>query len=93
MKNDLNIVQVKVGELNPAPYNPRSWSEEAISNLRESIQRFGLVDPIIVNSAESRKNVVIGGHFRLKIAKDLGFKEVPVVFINLPDLEKEKSLI
>ena len=29
---------------------------------------------------------------RLHIAKDLGFKEVPVVYINIPDIEKEKEL-
>ncbi|MFZ5376465.1 MAG: site-specific DNA-methyltransferase [Patescibacteria group bacterium] len=92
MQNKLHIVQVNVSELNPAPYNPRTWSEEAILALKESIQRFGVVDPILVNSAPERKNVVIGGHFRLKVLKDLGFSEVPVVYINLPELEKEQEL-
>ena len=88
----LKIVQVDINELKPATYNPRKWSDEAISGLKESINRFGLVDPILVNSAENRKNVVIGGHFRLKVAKDLGYKEVPCVYINIPDIEKEKEL-
>lgn len=95
MKNPsdkLKIVQVDVSQLKPAAYNPRKWSDEAISGLKESINRFGLVDPIIVNSAEERKNVVIGGHFRLKVAKDLGYKEIPTVYINIPDVEKEKEL-
>jgi len=92
MQNKLHIVQVNVSELNPAPYNPRTWSEEAILALKESIQRFGVVDPILVNSAPERKNVVIGGHFRLKVLKDLGFSEVPVVYVNLPELEKEQEL-
>jgi len=90
--NNLSVKQIKISELNPAPYNPRSWSEEAIANLTESIKRFGLVDPIIVNGAQNRRNVVIGGHFRLKVAKDLGYKEVPVVYVNIPDVEKEKEL-
>jgi DNA modification methylase len=92
MKNKLNIVEIKVSELNPAPYNPRTWSEEASNDLKESISRFGVVDPLLVNSAPGRKNIVIGGHFRLKVLKDLGFKEVPVVFINLPEIKKEKEL-
>lgn len=46
----------------------------------------------MVNSAKERKNVVIGGHFRLKVAKDLGIKEVPVCYINIPDIEREKEL-
>jgi DNA modification methylase len=90
--NQLTIQNIKISELNPAPYNPRKWSEDAISQLTESIQQFGLVDPILVNGALGRKNVVIGGHFRLKVAKDLGYKEVPVVYINIPEPEKEKEL-
>ncbi len=54
--------------VHPAMYNPRRWDEEAVKRLTDSISRFGLVDPIIVNSASKRENVVIGGHFRLKVA-------------------------
>ena len=92
MQKQLKIQQVSVRELNPAPYNPRIWTPEAVEQLTESMKRFGLVDPIIANSAPNRKNVVVGGHFRLKVAKDLGYSEVPVVFVNLPDIEKEKEL-
>ncbi len=88
----LNIQNVNIKDLNPAPYNPRKWSDDAIKRLTESIQQFGLVDPIIANSAPERKNIVIGGHFRLKIAKDLGFNEVPVVFVNIPDEAREREL-
>lgn len=88
----LNIKTIKIEELNPAPYNPRKWSEDAIAQLTESIRKFGMVDPILVNGAEHRKNVVIGGHFRLKVAKDLGYTEVPVAYIDLPDIEREKEL-
>lgn len=91
-KQNLNVVYVPVNKLFPATYNPRKWNEEAITQLTESIKRFGLVDPIVVNGAPERKNIVVGGHFRLKVAKDLGYKEIPVVYINIPDLEKEKEL-
>lgn len=90
--SELKITNVLINELKPSVYNPRKWSEYKISQLTESIKKFGLVDPILVNSAAERKNIVIGGHFRLKIAKDLGFKEVPVLYIDIPDLEKEKEL-
>ena len=36
--------------------------------------------------------MVIGGHFRLKVAKDLGYTEIPVVYVDIPDIEKEKEL-
>lgn len=89
---NLKIQTVKINELNPAPYNPRKWSQEAVDQLTESIKRFGVVDPILCNQAKGRENVVIGGHFRLKVLKDLGYAEVPVVYVDIPDLEKEKEL-
>lgn len=92
LSKKLKIVHVGVSELNRAVYNPRKWSEGAIVQLTESIKRFGLVDPILVNSAPERKNIVIGGHFRVKVAKDLGYTEVPVVYVNIPDEAKEKEL-
>ncbi len=92
IKDDLKIVQVKTSELQPSLYNPRKWSEAATEQLKESIQRFGLIDPILVNGAENRKNIVIGGHFRLKVAKDLEITEVPVVYVDIPDEAKEREL-
>lgn len=89
---ELNTKTVKISELNPAPYNPRKWSEHATEQLAESIKRFGLVDPILVNHAVGRENVVIGGHFRLKVAKDLGYTEVPVVYVDIPDIKREQEL-
>lgn len=91
-KENLKIQYLDPKVLNPAPYNARKWSEKAIKDLTNSIQRFGLVDPIICNSAKGRENIVIGGHFRLKIAKNLGFKEVPVAYVNIPEIEQEKEL-
>lgn len=90
--NNLKIVYVPINQLKPSEYNPRKQSEDQIKALTESIQRFGMVDPIICNSAPERNNIVLGGHFRLRIAKNLSFKEVPVVYLNIKDLEKEKEL-
>jgi DNA modification methylase len=91
-ENNLAIVYVPVTELISPEYNPRSWSEENTEELKESIRRYGIVDPILVNSSQERNNIVIGGNFRLKVIKELGYAEVPVLYINIPDLEKEKEL-
>ena len=92
MNQDLTITKVSHKELHAAVYNPRRWGESSVEQLTESIKRFGLVDPIIVNNAKNRQNIVIGGHFRLKVAKDLGITEIPVVYVNIPDEAKEKEL-
>ncbi len=88
----LNITYVPVIDLHPCEYNPRTWSKEAEKQLKASITKYGIVDPLLVNSSEERKNIVIGGHFRLSIIKELGIDTVPVVYINIPDVEKEKEL-
>lgn len=87
-----NIVMVKANALKPSVYNPRRWDEQAVAGLTESIKRFGLVDPLLVNGSKERKNIIIGGHFRYKIARDLGYKEVPVVYLDIPDETTEKEL-
>lgn len=92
MQKDIHIVEVPTTELRPSEYNPRKHSKEQSDQLKESIRRFGLVDPIIANSAEGRKGVVIGGHFRLEVTKELGYETVPVVYVKIPDIEKEKEL-
>lgn len=89
---NLKIEYVPIERLNPAPYNPRKWTAPAVAQLKESINKYGIVDPLVVNGSEKRKFVLIGGHFRFRVAKELGIKAVPVVFIDLPDIEKEKEL-
>lgn len=90
-KENIKIEMVPVDQLKPSEYNPRSLSEKQEKDLTESIKRFGFIDPLIVNKNKERDRVLIGGHQRYAIAKKLGYKEVPVVFVDLP-LEKEKEL-
>lgn len=88
----INTVYVKVGDLKPSEYNPRKLSEKAKADLTESITKFGNVDPLIANSSKERLNVLIGGHARLRIMKELGYKEAPVVYVDIPEIEREKEL-
>ena len=87
----MKIEMVRVETLIPAIYNPRQMTEKQAADLEESIKRFGLCDPIIVNAHPDRLNVVIGGHQRLRIAQKMGMATVPVVFVEL-QIEKEQEL-
>lgn len=51
----MEIIQAKIEDLKPSEYNPRGMTEKEKKDLTESILRFGMVEPIIVNSAENRK--------------------------------------
>lgn len=88
----LKIVYVPVKDLKLSEYNPRKHTPEAMEQLKESIKRFDVVDPVIANCAPDRKNILIGGHMRVKALKEMGIAEVPVVYLNIPDLEKERQL-
>ncbi|MES2023109.1 MAG: DNA methyltransferase [Patescibacteria group bacterium] len=93
MKHEnIKIVEVPINELRESEYNPRQHSKEQSDQLKESIKRFGLVDPIICNDASGRENVIIGGHFRAEVAKEMGMATVPVVYVKVEELEKEKEL-
>ena len=46
LNNKLNITYLPIGSLRPSEYNPRFWSKEAIAQLKESIRRYGFVDPL-----------------------------------------------
>ena len=92
MNKKIEVTYVPLSNLNASEYNPRKWDTKAKEQLKESITRFGIVDPLLANSAEARKNILIGGHFRLEVLRELGYTEVPVVYLNISDIEKEKEL-
>lgn len=92
MDKEIKIVRVPIDDLKPADYNPRKASEKSINDIKQSIKEFGLVEPIVVNSASNRHNIIIGGHLRQRVAKMMGFTEMPVVYVNIPDIKKEREL-
>ena len=93
MSEQLITKQYDVSNLIFAEYNPRELTKDQHQDLKDSITRFGFVDPLIVNTNKERKNILVGGHQRLKIAKELGYKDVPCVEVDLtPDKEKELNV-
>jgi hypothetical protein len=82
------IKEMQVSELIPASYNPRQISDEALSGLKHSIDKFGLVEPIIFNKTTGN---VVGGHQRLKILKTNGTERTQCVIVELDESE-EKAL-
>jgi hypothetical protein len=87
----MKIVMRKPTELIGAEYNPRELTDKQYRDLKDSLQRFGFVDPILVNKHKDRDNIIVGGHQRTRVAEDLGIKEVPTVEVNLT-LDQEKEL-
>src|SRR5690625_4604579 len=87
----MKVVDRKITDLIPAEYNPRYITDEALEQLKASIQRFEAVEPVLVNMHPGRKNIIISGHQRIKAAKSLGLETFPCVELNL-DKDKEREL-
>ncbi|MCK9461603.1 MAG: ParB N-terminal domain-containing protein [Proteobacteria bacterium] len=87
----IEITKVNINELVPADYNPRDLLGSEYLQLKNSMRKFGFKDPVIANSNENRKNIIISGHQRLKVARDLGIHEVPVVYVNIENMEDERE--
>ena len=84
----MRVESIPVAKLNPAPYNPRKISDDAMARLEKSIEKWGLVDPLIWNK---RTGTLIGGHQRLKVLRKRGIAAAECVVVDLP-LSREKAL-
>lgn len=87
----MDLKTVKIKDLKPAAYNPRkelTKDSKEYNKIKNSLDRFGLVQPIVWN--EKTGNIV-GGHQRFYILKDQGVKDFQVVVVSLDDKE-EKAL-
>ena len=78
----------KLSELKPAPYNPRTSTAKQESHLKNSLTKFGFVEPIIFNK---QTGYIVGGHFRVRELQKLGYKEIECVIVDL-NIEDEKEL-
>jgi DNA modification methylase len=90
----IKIEEVSISSLKASEYNPRTLSEKQEETLTKSIRDYQLLDPLVVNKYKGRENIIISGHQRYKVAKKLGYKEVPVVYVCLnPANEKRLNLL
>ena len=64
----------RLDELKPSKYNPRKMSAKQKDDLNDSIKRFALVDPLIINL----NGTIIGGHQRYSLLVDQGVVDVDV---------------
>lgn len=86
----MEIREIRLSELHPASYNPRKKlkkGDKEYEKIKQSLLKFGYVDPIIVN----KDLTVIGGHQRLTVLKDLDYETAKCVIVDLSK-EDEKAL-
>ena len=80
------ICDINMADLKPAPYNPRDISNDALSGLRHSLEKFGYVDLLVVNKRNMR---IISGHQRYKILQADGIQTVTAILVDVDEIQEQ----
>jgi ParB-like chromosome segregation protein Spo0J len=87
----MKIEEIEISKLKPATYNPRQITKKQVKDLKESIEKFGIVDPIVIN----KDFTIIGGHQRYMILKEASkrveWEYPPTIPCVMLDLSKEEE--
>jgi ParB family chromosome partitioning protein len=74
------IIKVDPEKIDINPWQPRQhFAEASLQELVESIREHGIIQPLIVTKAKDGRYELIAGERRLRSAKILKLKEVPVI--------------
>lgn len=82
----LKIEKMKIADIKEYTNNPRN-NKKAIQPVIKSIEKFGYVNPIIVDE----DNIILAGHTRIKALQDIGFLEVEIIRLTGLTEEQKKS--
>ncbi len=81
-KIEYRLVPLK--ELNPTPWNPRQISKAEREALKNSLNHYGCVEPLVIRKADMS---IIGGHQRYHVACDLLLFEIPCAIIDVSETD------
>lgn len=84
----MEIIKIKIDELKPYKKNAKIHTQEQIDQIKSSIEKFGMNDPVAVWGNE---NLIIEGHGRLEALKQLGFEEVECIRLDHLNDEERKA--
>ncbi|PRR97835.1 chromosome partitioning protein ParB [Bacillus sp. NMCN6] len=77
--NEETVEEIKLKDLRPNPYQPRkTFDNDALSDLKESIQQHGVLQPIIVRKSIKGYDIVAGER-RFRAAQQAGLTTIPAI--------------
>lgn len=88
------VAEIDIDRIQPNPFQPRrKFSDEALKELSQSIDRHGLIQPIIVIK-DGSDFILIAGERRLRATKLLGLSKIKAIVANIADKKlRELALI
>ena len=94
-QHNSNFVMLRTDQIKAGRFQPRSMiSEAGLEELKASIKRSGVIEPVIVRTMAQGTYELVAGERRLRASQALGIQEVPAIIKTLSDKEAlEFSLI
>lgn len=94
MKEKKNFIELNLDDLVPFKNQPfRLYSNEEMKELKESIERIGLQNPIIVRKIDNGKYEILAGHNRAKAYRELGKEIIPAIIQDVDDDTAQMILV
>lgn len=96
-----DLEKIKIKDIKPSPYNPRTIDHKELKKLSNSMKEFGIIDPIIVNLNNMN---IVGGHQRYSVLEHEGVQELNMIRLgkigwvfketemDIPDEDTEKMV-
>lgn len=81
------IQDIELSKITPNQYQPRrQFSEASISELAQTLDKEGLLQPIVVRETKDQEGYeIIAGERRFRAAKSLGWEKIPAIINNMDD--------
>lgn len=88
IENEKQIVNIKISDIYPNNTQPRkSFDEDKIIALCESIKKHGVLQPIVLKPDENGKYMIIAGERRYRACKMAKKEEIPAIIKDIPTKE------
>ena len=83
---------IDVNKIDPSPFQCRKFSDEdKVKELAESIDRDGLIEPIVVRRKDNGRYEIIAGHRRVQAVREYtDWKTIPAQIIRVDDLQARR---
>lgn len=71
--------KINIKYIVPDPNQPRKYFDaEKIGKLKRSVEKYGIINPLVVEKINDKEFLLVDGERRYKAALEVGLKEVPV---------------
>ena len=83
------VQEISLGDIDPNPDQPRrSFSEESIAQLAQSIREQGVLQPILVTPQNGGRYRIVAGERRWRASRAAGLDKVPVIVRDLDVIQQ-----